>query len=435
MDKKKTNENILEDFDSKPVPIEQRKGWLSLTFVWIGGIISLSATALGGQLGMGMPMNEALIATIVGSFILAIMSVLACIVGANTGLSTSRVSSFALGKKGAILVSLVIAISLFGWFGVQLDLFGQTLHQAIKSAFGLEINTTILSIIGGALMTITAMYGYKAIDKLSVVAVPLLAILLFASLFVIIKDNGLSFINSTELTADRIPLSVAISSIIGSLAVGTIIGPDFSRYAKKTSDAIISSLLGFLVGTSVVLAIAAILAKATASSDIISIFITLGWGMGAMVVLILAQWTTNNTNIYSSALSFSSIFTNIPRYVWTVLAGISGTIIGIFGIYNHFIQFLIFLSMLIPPIGGIYVADYFTKKELYNFENINKIKDIRYESLATWIISSIIAYMSSPKPSGAGILTLTGTAGLDAFIAALIIQVILNKTLKHNADF
>lgn len=272
-------------------------------------------------------------------------------------------------------------------------------------------------------MTLTAMFGYRAIEKLSIVAVPLLGMLLFGSLFITLSNFSMSELMNTPVTASPIPLGTAISMVIGSLAVGVIIGPDYSRYARTTKDAILSSSFGFFVGTVVVLLISAILAKATSETDIISIFIGLGWGTGAMVVLILAQWTTNNTNIYSASLNFSIIFSKIPKYILTVGAGVVGITLAMLGIYDNFIMFLSFLSVLIPPVGGIYAADYFMNKEAYNFDNIDRIKDIRWLSIANWAVSSLVAFMTTAAPLGFGLLHLTGASGLDSFVVAFVIQI------------
>ena len=72
---------LIEDYETRPVPKEERKSWYYLTMVWIAGIIALSATALGGALGSGMSLKEAIIASAVGCFLLSIFNSLCAIVG------------------------------------------------------------------------------------------------------------------------------------------------------------------------------------------------------------------------------------------------------------------------------------------------------------------------------------------------------------------
>ena len=422
--------NLVQDFEREPVPQEKRKGWLRLSIVWMGAVIALSATVLGGSLGSGLSMTNAVIATLIGCFLLAVVSALCSVVGAQTGLSTSFVSRFSLGKYGSYAVSAIIAIALFGWFGVQVDLFGTSLHTVLLNVFNINIHPKILVVIGGILMTTTAFFGYKAIEKLSLLAVPLLGILLVASLIRVMSGQSLGEVLSVPATGDPLTIGLSVSLIIGSLAVGAIIGPDISRYAKSTKDAVISSFVGFFAGFSVVLLIAAVLAKATAQNDIVSILLGVGWGTGAMLILILAQWTTNDNNLYSSALGFSVIFKRTPKYILTIVAGIIGTSMAVGGIYTHFIPFLIFLSALIPPIGGIYVADYLMNKKKYTFNNLDSQPNVNYVGVTIWIIASFVAFATTPAPNGFGLFTLTGASGFDAFLVAFAVQLVASKVLQ-----
>ncbi|OFL46345.1 cytosine permease [Nosocomiicoccus sp. HMSC067E10] len=419
--------NILEDYEIEPVPQEKRQSWVKLSLVWTAGIIALSATALGGALGSGMSLEQAIISAGIGAFILSILNAFSGFVGDKTGLSTAMVSTFALGRYGAFLVSLVIAVALFGWFGVQLDLFGSSLYAVINSVFGVEINKVWLVILGGFLMTVTSMIGYKALEKLSIFAVPLLAFLLIGSAFIILKSYNITELINAPLTGETITFGAGISIVIGSLAIGIIIAPDFSRYSKSSTDTLIASLLSYFVGYSIVLILAVFLAKATSQTDVVQIMISIGWGTGGMLVLILAQWTTNNTNLYSSSLAFSVVFKMIPKYIITIFAGTVGTVFAITGIYQNFIPFLSVLSIMIPPVGGIYVADFFMRHSKYHYSHIPHIIKFNYFSVIIWVVAILIALSTSPAPIGFDLFKLTTISALDAYLIALILQLIVSK--------
>ncbi|WP_233880767.1 cytosine permease [Virgibacillus halodenitrificans] len=423
--------DLTEDYELEPVPQHKRKGWIKLSIVWTGGIVALSAVVLGGTLGAGMPFTQAVLASFLGSFILAVLSALCCVVGAKTGLSTALVSKFALGKYGAYAVSIVLAIALFGWFGVQLALFGSSLRNVLLDGLSLDLPVLALVITGGILMTVTAFIGYKAIEKLSLVAVPLLGILLISSLVKVMTGKSVESISQAPIIGDPLTFGSAVSLIIGSLAIGAIIGPDISRYARSTKDAVISSFVGYFLGFSIVLIISIILAKATTQVDIVEIMLGLGWGTAALLILILAQWTTNDNNLYSSALGFAVIFQKVPKSIITIAAGAIGTGMAVSGIYENFIPFLNFLSALIPPIGGIYVADFLVNRQKYQFEKIDQTKNVEPLSVAIWIIAALVAFMTTAAPSGFGLFTLTGASGFDAFIVAFILQLIVGKVIKN----
>lgn len=418
---------LIEDYEIKPVPQEERKNWFYLTMVWIAGIIALSATALGGALGSGMSLNQAIVTAGIGCFLLAVFNAFCGIVGNKTGLSTAMISTFALGRYGSFIVSIVIAISLFGWFGVQLDLFGSSLYNVIYDVFGIDIGRKWLMILGGALMTITSMIGYKGLEKLSVVATPLLGILLIGSAFMVLRKFNFNELNNAALSMDPITMGGGISLVIGSLAIGVIIAPDFSRYSKSSKDTVIASFLSYFLGYAVVLVLAVLLAKATSEVDVVAIMIGIGWGTGAMLVLILAQWTTNNTNLYSSALGFSVVFKAVPKYIITICAGIIGTTLAVLGIYDNFITFLNILSIMIPPVGGIYVADFLLRRHRYDFSRMESIRSLNIMSILVWAIAILTAFLTSAPPLGLGMLTITNAPAIDAFLAAFILQLIISK--------
>lgn len=421
------NEQVkVQDFEREPVPQHLRKGWLQLGAVWLGIGICLASVMIGGTLGGGLSLSQAIVAAVVGSFILAAISALCSYVGAKTGLPTGLVAKFALGEYGAYAVSAVIAIALFGWFGVQTQLFGASAQQILKELFGFEPSIMVLAVIGGLLMTTTAVVGYKAIEKLSILAVPFMSLLLIASLWKVLSTNSWAELAGAPIAA-ALPLGVAVSIVAGSFIVGAVIGPDIARYARTSKDAVIASFVGFLVGFSAVLVIGAILSKATSQSDIVAIMLGLGWGTFAMLILILAQWTTNDNNLYSAALGFSVIFKKMPKYQLTIIAGIIGTLLAAGGIYDKFIPFLIFLSALIPPIGGIYTADYFANSGKYKFDNLGKIGKVNLLSWTTWIIASLVAFSTTPAPNGFGLFSLTNAPALDAFLVAFALQFVLVK--------
>jgi cytosine permease len=222
------------------------------------------------------------------------------------------------------------------------------------------------------------------------------------------------------------PFGVAASIIAGSFMVGAVIGPDITRYAKNAKHAVGASIIGFFVGFSLMVYAGSILAQATGQWDVVQIMIGLGWGLIAMVVLVLAQWTTNDNNLYSAALNFSVIFRRSPKWQLTIVAGILGIILGLWGIYGHFVSWLMILSVTIPPIGGVYVADYFIfHKDFYHFKNLDKVPKFRPLMFLAWIAGSLVGFSTTPPPTGFGWFQLSTVSAIDAFVVAVVVQLVL----------
>ena len=107
-----------------------------------------------------------------------------------------------------------------------------------------------------------------------------------------------------------IPMGTAISLVIGIFIVGTVLSPDIARWARTPKHAVTAAFIGFFVGNSFMTVIAIFLSRLMDTDDLTNIFIMLGLGLPAIIVLTLAQWTTNTNNLYSASLGFSVVFRN-----------------------------------------------------------------------------------------------------------------------------
>ena len=69
----------------------------------------------------------------------------------------------------------------------------------------------------------------------------------------------------------------------------------------------------------------------------------------------------------------------------------------------------------------------------YSFDNIDRIKDIRWLSILNWGVSSFVAFLTTTQPLGIGAFRLTGASGLDSFVVAFILQILINKVFKQES--
>lgn len=420
-----SEEKVVLDYAREVVPKELRRSWFSMFSVLIAMGVDLSSVILGGELANGMPINQAIWSVCIGSFILAILCTLSAIVGSSTNLSTSMITKFVFGKYGAQVFSIVIGISLLGWFGVQVGFFANNAHTVLHDAFHLTINVKVLSVIGGLLMMTTAIFGYRSIEKLSVWSVPLLLGLMLLTLFLTLKNYSLPV---SVPSGGAFTFGGAVSLVISIFIVAATTQPDITRWAKSKKDAVIATFFGILIGNSFMIILAILMSKAMGTDDIMKIFITLGLALPGIVVLTLAQWTTNTTNLYSSSLGFSLIFTKISKEWLTIILGLIATCLAVLGIYDKFMSFLNFLAIVIAPIGGIYVAEYFVvKKEFKRLDNKFDSKKIVIRSIIAWIAGMVATFLTTEKPTGLELFSLTSVSSLDGFLVGFMIQIILGK--------
>jgi cytosine permease len=424
------------DYEREPVPEMKKKSWWSSGLIFGGVAACLAALMVGGIVGSMLNLSDALIAIVCGCLVTTVIAAVTAAVAARINLSTPMISRFAFGDWGVVIVALVLALGCYGWFAVQLGLFGETARASIGLITGVTPGTVglwLAIIFGGLAMISSAIFGYKSIAWLSYIAVVPIVGIMIASVVVVLGTHpwGELLMHAPPNPA---PIAIPISIIAGGFMVGAVIAPDVSRYAKSTGHAVGGVLLGFLAFQIVLIFMGAILAHAANEWDAVKIMLGLGWGILGMLVLVLAQWTTNDNNLYSAALSFAVIFRRWPRWWLTLGAGVIGILLALWGIYGQFPNWLMFLGVLIPPIAGIYVADYFiTNREFYKFENLPKVAKVRWLMLATWVVSSFIGLCTTPAgaaPGALGWFKITTIPAIDTFLVSFVLAIIVGWAYK-----
>ncbi|RLG90855.1 MAG: cytosine permease [Candidatus Hecatellales archaeon] len=428
-------EKKLVDYEREPVPLDARRGWLEMASVWAGIAACLAALMFGGVMGYHFTVYDAIIATALGYVISTTINICTGIIGFRTGLSTAFVSRYAFGNYGSIIIALVLAAGCYGWFAVQTGMFGATANASYQMLTGQPWSELGFIIIGGILMTLTAVIGYRAIAWLSKIAVPLMLILMAIGLGIVLQTHPWEELVASPPPGEPLPLGVGISIAAGTFMVGATIGPDIYRYARKTSHVIVAALLGFFTATVVIITIGAILSHAVGEWDLVKVMIGLGLGLPAMALLILAQWTTNDNNLYSAALALSNVFRSPkwPKWKLTVIAGALGIFLAAAGIYSAFLNWLMFLAYIIPGIGGVYIVDYVFNRDLYKWENFGELPVIRVAPIIAWIIGSVVGALTTPPPTGLGVITLTTIPALDALLVAAALQALFSGIGRKTA--
>jgi cytosine permease len=417
------------NYERERVPEKDRKRWLSISMVWIAIGIDLSGMFMGVALSQGMAFWTAIAAVAIGSIILGVLAIGTTYIGAKAGLSTGMISRISFGKKGASLMGAIMGISSLGWFGVQIGFFAENIGSAISQLTSTTVPSWLLSLIGGGLMMLSAFWGYQAIEKLCTYSVPLLAALIIVATIMSINKNGASGL-AIPPQASTISFGLAVSLVIGVYMVGVVMAPDVARWAQNPKQAMIAGFVGFTIGNSFMIIISLILVKVMKTADLTAVFFALGLGIPSILVLTLAQWTTNTNNLYSASLDFSIVFKRVNPKVITIICGSLGILMAMFGIYGMFENFLSIVTVLVSPIAGIYMIDYFLYKEKYEFSFEEKLQDYYPVSIISWVIGSTVAFMTSQPPAGFGLFTLTNISALDGIIVAGICYFVLTKLTK-----
>lgn len=358
----KNDENGSDVHVVNEISQNERQSWVSVMFVWMGCMICVPSILIGQSLVTGMTFMMALVAAIIGYTIVLVVAVLQGMQSADLGRPTVVVAKPAYGEIGSkYIFSFVIAIALIGWFGIQTQIAGSSL-QGMLSVFNITISSNVAMILSGILMLTCAIFGFKMMEKLNFVSVPLLVVVLLWASINALSATDFTVISSYAPSQELTMLS-GISIVIGGFIVGAVIAGDFTRFNKNRRDTIKSAAVGIVPAGFLLVAIGAFLTISANNVDanLEEILVSqIPVPFIAFLTLFLATWTTNVSNAYSAGIALVNGFglRDDRRALVTAISGLIGTILAVMGILNSIVLFLLILTNLVTPIAGVMIADY-----------------------------------------------------------------------------
>ncbi|KAB7707580.1 cytosine permease [Bacillus aerolatus] len=408
------------EFSLQAVPQASRNGFGKILAVMLGLTFFSASMWSGGALGSGLTFTQFILIVLAGNFILGMYTGALAYIAAKTGLSTHLLTRYAFGEKGSYLSSLLLGVTQVGWFGVGVAMFA----VPVQKVTGLNIYLLIAG--AGILMTVTAIYGIKALALLGMVAVPAITILGSYSVFKATKTAGGVQGLMEYQPLEAMGLTAALTICVGSFISAGTLTPDFTRFAKTTRSAVGATVIAFFLGNSLMFLFGAVGAIALGQADISEVMFLQGLILPAIIVLGLNIWTTNENALYASGLGFASI-TKISKSKIVVFNGAIGTIAAMW-LYNNFVGFLTILGSTLPSIGAILLADYFLLKrgKYQSFETM-KFKAVNWIAIIAWAGGVAIANFAPGIPP---INSLLGSAIIYVVITKSALQLEESSTKK-----
>ncbi|RDV26812.1 cytosine permease [Alteromonas aestuariivivens] len=413
---------------STPVEPSQLVSWPRVAAVSAMVSFSIPTFVTGIELYNDMSLYEGLMAVIVGAILLTVVGGLVGTIGAATRLNSYQLAQTVFGHRGASVLNLAFALSLIGWFGVNLDLFSASVNKVALATLGQEFAPVLIEAIAGTGMTITTLYGFSAINRLAAYLVPVMiaitAWIAFASSQQLSISEWLSVSKSAHLS-----FSDGVSVIVGVIIIGAIIMPDITRFSRQLSGGVHTAFWSYGVVQTLVLLIAAFSAAAFATDDILEVLLALGIGSAVLAVVIAGSWILNALNIYSAQLAISESFSLRSERTVTLVLGVLGMVAAFVNVLDYFITFLSVLTAIFIPVGGIIACDYYLiNKSKYSHTEIKK--QIHWPALVAWLAGAGLAVATQffALPS------VTQVAALDAMLLTAAVYFLLCRaSARHQA--
>lgn len=240
----------------------------------------------------------------------------------------------------------------------------------------------------GAIVVLVAAFGFEALSEFAGICAPWLMVMFTVGGMVLIPALTESVTGYTTLTGFSDFIAIAGGSVFtGTNAAGEpgiglwevigfawaantfahfgLIDMALLRFAK-TPNAAYATSAGMMFGHYIAWISAGLMGAATAAVMQVSIleaepgdvaFYALG--ASGFVIVIVAGWTTANSNLYRAGLAAQALLPNSPRWRVTIQVGLVAIIAACFPfIYKSILPLLTYAGLILVALGGIAYAEH-----------------------------------------------------------------------------
>jgi cytosine permease len=355
---------LESEFEQTAVPASHRKRLSEVAAVWFGFPMILTNAVPGGVVVALLGFWRGVAAITVANIVMLVYVGLLSHRAGSTGRSFALQATQTFGRLGYIVASGFLATIVVGWFAFNTGATGATIH----ASFGW--NQTLVIVGAGALFIATTFVGIRALSVLGAVAAPLFVIVAGIALVIVAKDHDLGAIFSYGgvggAAAGSLSFGAAVSLIMATFADSGTMTADFTRWSRNGREAVLAAFTAFPVASmiaqltgGVVVAAGAIAAPAADGGNFLPLVAD---GAGPLLSALAIVFVFVNLGsvcshcLYNGAVSWSTIVGGRMR-VLTLLLGIAGVGLALAGVWSHFLSWLVILSVFVPPIGAVLIAD------------------------------------------------------------------------------
>lgn len=414
---------VHEEYHSIPVPLSGRLGFGQPALIWSGFGIAFICAVIGGLIQQGLGTGDAILAILLGNFILFLYSAAIGYASGKWGINFPLTVKYVFGKWGAVVPVLILSVLVTGWYAFQAWLTADILRVAFDLKGAVLIG--VLAGIAGIIFAVPVIFGIRQMANVRKIAIP--AMILFVAYFLIthvLPEGGAIFTREgTGKIAFMTGVGMAWSTFVVS---GTMTG-DIVRYTRNGKQAFGVTAVAFLFSNAPFMITGALISAAINDPTVTYFFVSKeGIVLIPLVVLaILSNWSTCDACLYNASMGFTNVFPILNWRMATVFGTVIGLIAAVTGMIGDIVAWLILLGLLVPPIGGVIMADYYVIRRPHGF-GVVRDATVNWAAVAAMIIGVLLGYWVHVQFPN----FLFGVAGIaSAFIAYVILAKVAGAAL------
>ena len=413
-----TEKNHLLEESILPVVNSQKPiSALGFVWIWVGIAVMIATFQLGANGITGLPLWQVVSVIFAANVVLALLMLLTADIGTEHGLSFSVYLRAPFGVYGTHLPSVFRGIVAAIWFGIQTYLGALALNGIVEYLTGFSNWAVWYGVFALVQVANTAM-GIRAVERLAAIAAPAIlaiSIWMYFTLDVLAQTQGINiwrFVGEQNVTI--LTLFLANVAFWSTLAIDI---PNITRFIKAPSgerrffsrnrNVLLAQLLALPATQAWIALIGAVSFIAAGEWNPVTVIQGQGEGLSLIVLLvlvILAQWSTNNAaNLIPAALAF--VNAGAPKVSYPVavaIAAVVGTLFMPWAILDNLFAFLFSYGAYLSAIGGIMVSDYyFIRKRRLNVPHLYRkdgqfhyLKGFNPAGIIAWLVAGSVAFFS-----------------------------------------
>jgi cytosine permease len=408
-----------EDYPLSAVPLSARKPFWSLALLLMGFALTSTTLFAGGTIGPAFSFSTLMTIILLGNLILGVYCGTLGYIAAKSGLTTVLMARFSFGNVGSRWVDFIMGATQIGWYAFTTAVIVQVLMELLNIPQNGFLYGVLVFVFNYGFCA-TAYIGYRAIDWLSRLAVPAMLVLVAISLSIAGRD--LAGVEVPPPTGD-LAMGTALAIVIGTFISGGTQATNWSRFAKSGRSAVLGTLLAFACVNGILVFAGAFSTAVYGTQDLIQAMAIQGILAGAIVLLILNVWTTQDNTIYAFSVAGANMFRTRKRHAFVLGGATFALILTLSGIYEQLPNYLIFLGTVIPPVGGIIMVDFWFchRGEFPGLDT--PLPAIHWAGIIAYVMASAIAYFTGNANLGVG--------PVNGIISAAVLYLILSRMMPQ----
>lgn len=310
--------------------------------------VSPAILAVGCTLGTMLPLAFAVLTSVATGICISLFIYFHGGIGAATHKPFTGIMEASLGEEGSrFLASPLITVTQVGWFAVLVGLGG----EAASALTGLDRLITI-SVFGIVLAAVTYS-GFGHLSDFTKVTAILTAIFAIWALYAIIAKGP--YFLPTPTTPDSILMAAGLA-IGGATSISTV-SPDFIMQSRTPRDVKITAFGVVLPLILFTLISGNIMGSFTALPNPVLALVVMGLPVLANLLLLLGS-CAGASSLYPPSLALEKLL-RMRRKPATLPAAVAGLALAYLGIVEQLSFFLRAIDILLPPLIGISLAEYY----------------------------------------------------------------------------